>query len=112
MDITKDCANFCARAGGCAHLAVPFRTVANDGRNIRQCFYVVYQGWFAPKSFGSGIRRSGPRFSAFSFKGFDQRGFFTADIRASARVHVHVEIETRTKNVFTQKTVGFRLLDG
>ena len=49
---------------------------------------------------------------AFAFEGFDQAGFFTANISARAAVHIHFQIITGAQDIFTQEIFSLRFRQG
>ena len=83
----------------------PIRTSAQNGRNDRDGFHVVHGGRTAIKTRTRRERRLHAGHALFAFQAFDQRGFFTTDIRACTVMQENVEIPTGPRCVATQKTV-------
>ena len=57
----------------------------------------------------------GAHLAAFAFQRFQQRGFLTADIGASANAHFHVECVVRAQNIAAEQMLlplGWMEMDG
>jgi len=89
----------------------PISTVENDLSDVSVGFYVVYDGRLTPETLNSRERRTGTGFTAVTFNGGKECGFFAAYECACTETDVEVEIEAGTENVLTEKTVFTSLVD-
>ena len=112
VDLTGQRKDFGALALFGAHLAIPFRSVFDDQRDVGPGFNIVDIGRFGVDA---GLRRkrwSCPGHAAFALDGGHQGRFFSADKRTGAQSQRKIEVKAGAQDVFAQKSQFFGLLDG
>ena len=86
--------------------------MTDDVGNAGKGFGVVDGGRLAVQAESRGERRLEARLAFLAFDGFQQGGFFAADISTITQMVVQVETEIRAQNVVAQITGGARLFAG
>lgn len=90
----------------------PVGAPAHDGRGRSDGFDVVDGSRAAKKTDIGGEGGLHAGFAGFAFEGFDERGFFAADIGARARVEDDVKVVSGAAGVFADETVLVGFVDG
>ena len=90
----------------------PFGAAIEDVSYAAKRFNIINDGGFAKETFDGGEGRldSGP--GALAFEAFDESGFFSADVGASAAVEDDIEVDAGAENVFTEDSGGFAFANG
>jgi len=86
--------------------------VIDDVRDAGEGFGVVDRGRFAVQTKGRGKRRLEARLAFLALDGFQQGGFFAADVGAIAEMIMQVEAEIRAQDVVAEIAGGARQLAG
>src|SRR5690606_12374255 len=82
-----------------SNLCVFFSAFVYDWYNCSDCLNVVDHGRTIPESFHGWERRLDPRISALTFERFEQRSFFSADVRTCTAMHENFTVESRSEYV-------------
>src|SRR5690606_24803044 len=88
-----------------SNLCVFFSAFVYDWYNCSDCLNVVDHGRTIPESFHGWERRLDPRISALTFERFEQRSFFSADVRTCTAMHENFTVESRSEYVLAEKSV-------
>ena len=97
---------------GLAQIQERLPTVIDDVRDAGERLGIVDRGRLAVQTKAGGERRLEARLAFFAFYGFEQRGFFAADVRAVAQMVVQLKIETQAHDVFAHEPGAARLFTG
>ncbi len=95
---------FGARVVRAPHAGKPAATAPHDRRDHGDGFNVVHCGRAAIQTRASRKWRLHARHAFFALKAFQHRGFFAADVGASAMRQIEVKIPTGFRGVFAQQS--------
>src|SRR5262245_40912441 len=99
VDLARYAEELGARRALRSHLTILSGAPFNDQRDIAECLDVVDDCWFAEQAVRGWERWLDARQTALAFDGFQQRGFFAANVSAGAQPHLNVEGQSRAENI-------------
>ena len=111
LDLAAECEDLGTLGLFGTHGSKPFSTVEDDLSDVCEGFNVVFNSGLTEQTLDCRERRTGSRFTAVTFDGGHQSGFFAADECARTETDFHIEVEVGTEDTLTEQTVFTSLVD-